>query len=187
MKLLLLGLLTGLDNLAVSSGLGVCSLSNKQRWLLMLAFGLCEGGMPLLGLALASEAWFTALPDLAPWCLFLAGALSLAGGWYYTNALKRQAAEGAPQSSAPWGWLLMLLPLGLSFDNLAAGAALAGSSLPSVGAALTIGVISTALAGLGLWGLGPLVGDSLATRLNLSRSLLASLWLWGYGLLSLVG
>jgi putative Mn2+ efflux pump MntP len=50
--LLLVSLSLGLSNFAAAIGIGLSGVSTRTRLRTGLAFGLCEAGMPILGLVL---------------------------------------------------------------------------------------------------------------------------------------
>lgn len=161
--LLPLAVLVGLDNLQVSAALGLTALPAGRRLRLAVAFGLCEGLMPLAGLALGHGV----LRALGPWPERVEAGVLLACGAailvlalrerHPTQAARLAAADGAARpagASAAAGrrWLLYGLPLSLSLDNLLAGVALGATGSPLVVSALVIGAVSTALCLAGLLG-----------------------------------
>src|SRR5215212_397693 len=52
-RLLLLGVLAGIDNLQVAAAISVAPLTRARRTLLVVSFAACEIGSPLLGVFLA--------------------------------------------------------------------------------------------------------------------------------------
>jgi len=96
--LLLVALALGVDNLAVSLGIGVSGVHGAMRVRVAVIFGLFEAGMPLLGMA-AGRAVAGDLGSAAPW---LGGGLLAAVGVYQLCASpggKRQP-PGPPAVSA---------------------------------------------------------------------------------------
>lgn len=142
--ILLLGLLTGLDNLQVTPALGVMRLTTRQRLFLALMFGLAEALMPLVGLWAGSslrdsvEGW---ADYVGPVVMLLCG-----GG---IIALSLRAADLKPIFTSKW--TLVLLPLSLSIDNLLAGVGLGASGAPLLLSALVVGGISAAMSLAGLY------------------------------------
>jgi len=137
MNALLVGVMTGVDNLALGAALGLLPLTARRRAAFAGAFALAEVGMALLGrfvlVGFAGE-----LPGA--FALALAGTLALAGA-LGGQQLARYA--GHPLAVA-------LLPLALSLDNLAGGAALGAAGTPGSPAELAAGVTSAALAACGV-------------------------------------
>jgi len=147
LALLTLAVLVGLDNLQVSAALGLVDMPAARRLRLAVAFGLCEGLMPLAGLALGHGL----LRTLGPWPERVeAVVLLVCGGAILALALRD---PGPPRRAAgDRRWLLYGLPLSLSLDNLLAGVALGATGSPLVLSALVIGGVSTALCLAGLFG-----------------------------------
>lgn len=143
MELMLVGLMVGVDNLRASLAIGALDVPRRRRLELLGAFGVVEGTMPLLGVALgASRAGgFEARSDLIG-----AGALAVAGLVVLVGAVRgRDAAAWLGNRGALW-----LLPSTLAMDNLLAGFGLGALGIPLVPAAVTVGAISAVLAGVGL-------------------------------------
>jgi putative Mn2+ efflux pump MntP len=131
---LLAGLLTGSDNLHFGTAFGLLPLSRQRRVAFALAFGVAEIGMTLVGSALGGGFGGELLTGFS---LALAGALVLLG-WARGADLARLSGHPAA---------LVLLPLALSLDNLAAGAGLSRDGLPAV---LGAGLLSALMAVVGL-------------------------------------
>jgi putative Mn2+ efflux pump MntP len=91
--LLLVALALGVDNLAVSLGIGVSGVHGAMRVRVAVIFGLFEAGMPLLGMA-AGRAVAGDLGGAAPW---LGGGLLAAVGVYQLCA----SLGGQHQPSGP--------------------------------------------------------------------------------------
>jgi putative Mn2+ efflux pump MntP len=136
------GVLAGLDNLHVSTALG---LSRPRRGRLLLlggAFAACEALMPFAGLA-AGGALRRALPALetaGPVVLLLCGAAIL------VHALR----EGDAREVVEGRWM-MGLPITLSLDNLFAGVGLGSAGYPVLASALIVGLISGGMCIAGLF------------------------------------
>jgi manganese efflux pump family protein len=143
LELLLFGILVGLDNLAVASGLGAVGLERDRKVRLGWAFFAFEALMPLAGLLIGRQVRDSVAPVagvLGPCCLVACGLLVLVAAW------RRTTARGLIDRP----WLMVVLPMALSLDNLAAGVGLGAMGLPVVPAALAIGGISGALAVIGM-------------------------------------
>ena len=144
-----LALLTSLDNLRVGFALGLLPLTLRERVGLTLGFAAAELTMSLLGARFA-------VPGLAPFALAVAVLLALAGTF--------SRLPGLPAVRVP-SWVLALLPLAFSLDNLAAGAGDAGS-------ALFAGLLGGLLSGVGL-----AAGGSLGRRAPRAGAVLGALGL----------
>jgi putative Mn2+ efflux pump MntP len=143
MNIILLGLLTGIDNFIVSAGFGTLRLGRTQQLLVVAAFAICEAFMPLLGYHLAAAATVGPIEWLGPVLLIAAGAL-------IASRVYRGTMPEAGPGSRPLH-LLFLAPVMLSLDNLAAGAALNAFGGFNYAAALNAGVIAAMLSIMGLW------------------------------------
>ena len=143
-RLLLLGVLAGIDNLQVAAAVSVAPLPRARRMLLMAAFAACEIASPLLGVffAHALETRFAvSLDGIGP---FVVAACGLAIVWL---AL-RGDDDAKPLTNSRW--TLIGLPLSLSFDNLLIGISAASLGEPPALAALVIGTTSAALCVAGI-------------------------------------
>jgi putative Mn2+ efflux pump MntP len=169
LPLLLLAVALGLDNLAAAVGIGVGSpggVSGGTRVRIAVLFGLFEAGMPVLGLllghGLADAAGLTAR--------WLGGAVLIAFGVVQARGLIRARRAGKscgpggptqvgrtrpPRTERQWAGRrgvgqMLLGGLVLSGDNLAAGFALGAYHASLAVAATVFGVVSVAMALLGL-------------------------------------
>jgi putative Mn2+ efflux pump MntP len=136
----ILGLVTGSDNLYFGAAWGLLPMSTRRRAAFALAFGAAELGMTLAGYALGAGAGELA----GAFALALTGVLVLAGC--------ARRADLARLSGHPAA--LVVLPLALAFDNLASGAALGGLGGSPISAALGAGLVSAAMAAIGLFSAG---------------------------------
>jgi manganese efflux pump family protein len=153
MGVILLGMALGLDSFRASLALGTMRPSVGRQLRLALAFGLCDGVAPLVGLALGP----TLRDLLSAWAGVLGPAL-LAGYGIYSCVMPRDPGDADSD-----GWIALGIPLFLSLDNLVAGFALGmlrWSILPS---AVAIGAIS-GLMSLAGFRCGALVGRVVPVR-----------------------
>jgi putative Mn2+ efflux pump MntP len=159
--LLLVALALGVDNLAVSLGIGVSGVHGAIRVRVAVIFGLFEAGMPLLGMA-AGRAVAGDLGGVAPW---LGGGLLAAVGVYQLiEWLRERGSPGDATAPGSWGTgRLLISGLAMSIDNLVVGFALGAYHVSIVVAALVIGVVSVAMALAGLE-LGARIGAALGER-----------------------
>jgi putative Mn2+ efflux pump MntP len=134
----ILGLVTGSDNLYFGAAWGLLPMSTRRRAAFALAFGAAELGMTLAGYALGTGE--------------LAGSLAIALTGVLVLAGCARRADLARLSGHPAA--LVVLPLALAFDNLASGAALGGLGGSPISAALGAGLVSAAMAAVGLFSAG---------------------------------
>lgn len=163
--LLLLALTLSLDSLRASIGLGATKMKPSQQLKLALAFGICDGLAPLLGL-LAGQ-WLMTYVDVLGERL---GPLLLAGYGVYVIYVAFRYGERADEDKDEGRWIVWGIPLSLSLDNMVAGASLPVLKLPLAVSLITIGVTS---------GLMSLLGFRLASlavhRLKLKTELLGGI------------
>ena len=159
---ILLGLALGLDSFRASLAMGASGLGVDRAWRVALAFGVCDGVAPLVGLALGRG---TAV-YVASWSEWVAPALLIGSGAYVL--FKRLEDEQGP---AEGGWAILGMPLCLSLDNLVAGVGLGTLGPPVVPSAAIIGALSGGMSLLGL-ALGRLGRLSLPARVERLSGLL---------------
>lgn len=143
-SVLVLALLAGLDNLNVSTAIGLSGVSHSRKLLLAGMFGLCEAAMPFLGLFIGAgiDRRFGEYADwIGPVILLACGVL----------ILYQVMREGHSHETAAGNGALFALPLGLSIDNLFAGVGLGVLGYPIVASALTIGVVSGSMCFVGMF------------------------------------
>lgn len=117
MKLILLAIIIGSNNLAVSMVLGALG-QEKRKGRILLIFGLFEFFVPLAGIIIGSTTarW---LQDEATWLSVL--LLMLLGIWTIIAGLYDQADyQKLTQKITTWKGLI-LLSAGLSVDNMVIG------------------------------------------------------------------
>lgn len=143
--LLLLAFTLSLDSFRVSLGLGATRPRPARQAQIALAFGLCDGLAPLLGLLVGQSL----VDYVGGWVEYL-GPLMLCGYGLYTVYVARRCAE--KESDDNDGWIVFGLPLTLSLDNLVAGASLGVLGFPVLLSVAVIGATSAlmSLAGLRL-------------------------------------
>jgi putative Mn2+ efflux pump MntP len=148
LELGVLAVAVGSDNLRAGLALGWAGTSARRRMWFAFVFGLVECGMPLLGLALGSAAFASAdvTEAVAPAAITVCGVLVLADA-----ARDRRGSRERARSFGDRPWVLVVLPVALGVDNLAAGVALAALEVPIVLALTVIGLVSSTLAAAGLW------------------------------------
>jgi manganese efflux pump family protein len=144
MRVIVLGIALGLDNLRVVLVLAAAGTTRRVAIRLILAFATLEALMPLVGLILGNSLG----EAIGPWA-DIAGIAALAGTGAYIllAALHRGAPEGLPDRT----WVVLGLPLSLSADNLVAGVGLGLLDVPAIGAALIFGIVTAVMCMVGLW------------------------------------
>lgn len=167
LALALVAVSVGFSNLAASIALGVGGVSMATRIRVLLAFGLFEAGMPILGLLIGADL-ATSIGRQAKW---VGATLLVAVGCYGIisfvrnfRAPREQAAGAARERPSRREWLkIAISAFALSLDNLIAGFALGSYQVNLVTGALVFGFVSIAMSLAGLeFGarLGGWVGDS---------------------------
>jgi putative Mn2+ efflux pump MntP len=163
--LLLVSLSVGLSNFAGAIAIGLAGVDARMRLRVALAFGLFEGGMPILGLLLGRELAST----LGSNANLLGGGLLIATG-IYTMLVARRAGgrekkglEATQKPSAPaferrGVMRLVVASAALSIDNLIVGFALGAYHVSLLVAALVIAGVSVGLSLIGLE-LGGRIGE----------------------------
>lgn len=145
LALLLVAAAVGLSNFAAAIAIGVAGVDARTRLRVGIVFGVFEGGMPVVGLALGSQL-AESLGHAARWA---AAAMLIAVGGYGLISSLRGGSDGIGTSAAS-PWRLILSGLALSLDNLVVGFALGTYHVPILKGALIIGLVSVTLALLGL-------------------------------------
>jgi manganese efflux pump family protein len=157
--MIFLGLVLGLDSFRASLAMGSSGLGAARKVRIALAFGVCDGVAPLVGLALNRAT----IVYIASWSELIAPALLIGFGAYVL--LKRLEDEHGELNG---GWAILGVPLFLSLDNLVAGFGLGTLGPPVVLSAIVISALSGAMsvAGLALGRLGRLALPAGVERLS---------------------
>jgi putative Mn2+ efflux pump MntP len=143
--LLLLAFALSLDSFRVSLGLGALKMRPLRQVQVVLAFGLCDGLAPLVGVLIGqSLVRFVGL-----WTEYLGPIVLGVYGAYVVHVARRYEEKEAAE---PGGWIVLGIPLSLSLDNLIAGASLGLLGFPLLLSIAFIGGMSSlmSLAGLRL-------------------------------------
>lgn len=168
LALVLVAVSVGFSNLAASIGLGVRGVSMAARIRVLLAFGLFEAAMPIIGLLIGAHL-ATSIGRQAKW---VGAALLIGVGCYgvvsFVRNLRapRERVRAAARQRSGGGRELVKVGVSafaLSLDNLIVGFALGSYQVNLVTGALVFGLVSIAMSLVGLeFGarLGAWAGDS---------------------------
>ena len=166
----------GLSNFAASIGIGVGKVDTRTRLRVGVIFGIFETGMPILGLLLG-RSLAGSLGHAAHW---IGAALLIAtGGYEVIQAIRSPASKNDGEHATPAGHRvgrLVITGVALSIDNLAVGFALSTFHVNLAVAAIVIGIVSVAMALLGLE-----LGQRIGSRTGDHGELIGGLVLIGVG------
>jgi putative Mn2+ efflux pump MntP len=146
LRLLLLGVLAGIDNLQVAAAMSIAPVARARRMLLLAAFATCEIASPVTGVVLAHvlrTRFHVSFDGIGPYVVVACGIAIV------VLALReREEAEALLNSR----WTLIGVPLSLSLDNLLIGVSATTIGYPPVLAAVVIGTTSATLCAIGVFG-----------------------------------
>lgn len=168
--LLLLGFVLSLDSFRASLGLGASKLSTMRRAQIVLAFGLCDGLAPLVGLLIGKSI----VVHVGAWAEYL-GPLMLCGYGVYVIYVSRRG--DGDETREHGRWVVLGLPLALSLDNLIAGTSLGIIGFPLALSVVVIGAMSALMSLAGL-----LLGKTAVRFLNLKSEVFAGVVLVAIGI-----
>lgn len=143
-RLLLLGLLAGLDNLLIAAAMSVAPVSRPRRLLLLAAFATCELASPLTGVLVAyvlRTRLHVSFEGIGPFVVVACGSAIV------VLALREREQAQALLTSK---WTLVTVPLSLSLDNLLIGFSAIPLGYAPLIAALVIGATSATLCAIGV-------------------------------------
>jgi putative Mn2+ efflux pump MntP len=181
LALLLAALAVGLDNFAVSIGIGLSGVDARTRRRVVGIFGVFESGMPLIGLLLGNNIAHALGGGTRD---FAGGLLVATGAWGLIQARRESREPGSGASAAPSTRLgrLMVTGLALSIDNLVVGFSLGVTKTPLLTAIIVFAAVSVGLSLIGLE-----LGRRLGERVESSSELLAGVVLIVVGVLVATG
>jgi manganese efflux pump family protein len=146
LRIILLGVLAGLDNLQVAAAISMMPLTRSRRMLFAATFCACEIATPLIGLLLMQLLRVR----FGEWIDGLAPVILLACGMaIVVLALK---GDDELEKMINHRWTVVGLPLSLSMDNLLIGFSLGTFGYPLPLAALTVGCVSAGMCLFGIAG-----------------------------------
>lgn len=141
---IILGILSGLDNLQVGSAFELMGLNPGRRWRLIVSFTFFETTMPLVGVLIGNQLNVT-FKSIANW---LGPCIMLTLGLYII--LRELIEKKKPKRNiANQPWILILLPFFMSLDNLIAGVGLGTAGYPILSSALLVGICAGTMCFLG--------------------------------------
>lgn len=149
LKLLILGVVIGSNNLASSLALGAMGqVTRSRRWRIIAVFGVFEFVVPLVGVALGQQA----SARIAGQSTWIGPALLIGlGVWIVYAGLRDKPKRDKRMAEQITTWQgLVLLALGLSLDNLLVGFSLGLEQIGPLLAATTIAIFSMGFAWIGL-------------------------------------
>lgn len=149
LKLLILGVVIGSNNLATSLALGALGQGTRgKRWRIITVFGVFEFVVPLVGVALG-QGVSSRIAGHANWIgpTLLIGL----GVWIVIAGTRDRPGHDQRLAERITTWQgLVLLSMGLSLDNLLVGFSLGLERIGPLLAATTIALFSMAFAWFGL-------------------------------------
>jgi putative Mn2+ efflux pump MntP len=142
LSFLLFMLPLSVDTFAIAAAVGASRPTGPTRWRISAIFVLCEGGMPLVGLALGASIGHT-VGSVADY--LSAGLLILLGGylWWADGDDDNDEAAKARRITSARGLALAGLALSISLDELAIGLGLgldAEATIPATTATTVAGI-----------------------------------------------
>ncbi|MGB6163975.1 MAG: manganese efflux pump [Pseudonocardiaceae bacterium] len=142
LSLLLFVLPLSVDTFAIAAAVGASRPTGSTRWRISAVFVLCEGGMPLVGLALGASIGHT-IGSVANY--LSGGLLILLGGYlWWANADDDQADDEvakARQLTSAQGLAVVGLALSISLDELAIGLGLGLGTAATTLVAIVAGIV----------------------------------------------
>jgi putative Mn2+ efflux pump MntP len=148
---LIIGVLAGVDNFRAGMGAGALSIDPLRRKQMMLYFLIFESMMPTLGLLVGNSIGeLTTADHLAN--LIGSAILGALGVYVILNSTLKGKAEKKEKEKKVLQsyWIIIGLPISLSFDNFFAGTGLGVLGFPIMLSAIIIGGISGLMSVAGL-------------------------------------
>ncbi len=169
-----LGILVGLDNLQISSALGLMGLKRNRRWFVVLLFVFFEVSMPLLGL-LIGHRLNGSFENIAEW---VGASILISLGLYI---LISEWVEKEKRDVVNSKWLLIFLPFIMSLDNLIVGIGLGSAGYPVISTSIIVGLCAGSMCFLGL-----LIGERVRQFKWMNVELISGFYLIGLGVYSVL-
>jgi len=172
--IIILGILVGLDNLQISSAIGLMGLKPSSKWFVVSLFVFFEVCMPLVGLLIGHKI-NSSFEGIAEWT---GASILISLGLYI---LIREWTEKNDQNPINHKWLLVLLPFIMSLDNLVVGMGLGTAGYPVVSTSLIVGICAGSMCFLGLT-----IGEKLRDIKGIKVELICGFYLIGLGVYSIL-
>jgi len=173
-SVLILGIFGGTDSLQVASAMGMAGMKRHRRLLLAASLVFFDTLMTLVGLMIGHglSSLFEKVSNwLAPVCILALGIYIVVREFTETDNLELVNKR----------WLLIVLPLAMSIDNLFAGLGLGTARYPIISTALILGLCS------GLMCLvGHLIGSKLRNMVPDKMGIIGGLYLVGLAIYLLI-
>ena len=188
---MIIGLLTGVDNFRAGIGLGALNIDPPCKKQLMLYFLIFESAMPALGLFVGNSIGksITSSTTLDQWSNIIGSViLGSLGVYVILNSTLKGEEEDKQKNEKKKKvlqsqWIIIGLPISLSFDNFFAGTGLGVLGFPVILSAVLIGGISGLMSVSGLK-----LGDTLKRKFasKMKTDLLSGIFLLAIALFYLV-
>lgn len=165
LRFLLFVLPLSVDTFAIAAAVGANRPTGSTRWRISAVFVLCEGGMPLVGLALGASIGHT-ISSVADY--LSGGLLIVLGGYLWWADDDDDEVAKARRLTSAQGLAVVGLALSISLDELAIGLSLglgAESTMTSAAAIVAI-VVGIAIQTLVISQLGLSFGVRISERLR---------------------
>ncbi len=167
----ILGIVGGLDDLQVSSAVGLMGLERKRRWALVAPFMFFDALMTLAGLLIGHKL-STRFEDVAH---LLGPAIILVLGIYIlVQELTGNENQNLLPELANSRWLRLGLPLLMSIDNLFAGLGLGTAGYPVVPATMIVALCSGLMCLIGL-----VIGKKVRALIPMKIEIVSGIYLIG--------
>lgn len=171
--IIILGVLVGLDNLQLASAIGLAGLQPKRRLLLVIAFVFFEVSMPLLGMIIGQRlnSSFEFVAELLGPIIMIALGLYIIINEFFEKKEEEKTVINK-------GWILVMLPLMMSFDNLIAGIGLGTSGYPVISTSVVVGICAGSMCLIGLF-----IGEKLRKLVPANIEMLSGFYFIGLAIL----
>jgi manganese efflux pump family protein len=130
-----------MDNFRASISLGVFNINNSYKNQIIIAFGICATCMPIIGFIVGIKL----AQSIESWVEYIGPALICSYGLYMIFFLpsNKEFVINNP-------WLVVILPILLSLDNLGAGIGIGLLGIDIISFAITLGIMASITSFIGL-------------------------------------
>lgn len=155
---LIIGLLAGVDNFRAGIGLGALNIDPSRKKQMMLYFLMCESAMPILGLFVGNLIGESIVKNTTSdqWLNIIGSViLGSVGVYVILNSTLKGEEEDEKKNEKKKKvldshWIIIGLPISLSFDNFFAGTGLGVLGFHLIVSAILVGGISGLMSVAGL-------------------------------------